>query len=79
MDGKIRERAVKDRSVIGSFASVKKERNVSMEVKRYLRNSILLPTMTYGSETWMWNRAVKSACCGNELSESGIWSDKMGR
>ncbi len=31
-----------------------------MEVKRGLRNSILLPTLTYGSETWTWNRAHQS-------------------
>ncbi len=50
MDGEIRERAVKDRSVIvGSLARVMKRRDVSMEIKRGLRNSILLPTLMYGS------------------------------
>ncbi len=29
-------------------------------VKRGLRNSTLLPTLTYGSEKWMWNRAQQS-------------------
>ena len=48
MEGEIRERAVKGRSVIGSLARVMKGRKVSMEVKRGLRNSILLPTLTYG-------------------------------
>ncbi len=57
MEGEVRERAVKGRSVIGSLARVMKGRSVSMEVKRCLRNSILLPTLTYGSETRMWNRA----------------------
>ncbi len=46
----VRERAVKGRSVIGSLAKVMKGRNVSMEVKRGLRNGILLPTLTYGPE-----------------------------
>ncbi len=54
------EKAVKGRSVIGSLERVKKGRNVSMEVKRGLRNGIPLPTMTYGSETWPWNRAQQS-------------------
>ncbi len=63
MDGEIRERAVKGRSVIGSLARVMKGRNVSMEVKRGLKNSILLPTLTYGSETWTWNMAQQSRVC----------------
>ncbi len=33
------------RSVVGSLAGVMKGRNVSMDVKRGLRNSILLPTL----------------------------------
>ncbi len=55
MDGEMRGKAVKGRSVIGSLAKVIKGRNVSMKVKTGLRNSILLPTLTYGSQTWMWN------------------------
>ena len=61
MKGKI-ERAVKGRSVIGLLVRVMRGKSVSMEVKRGLRNSILLPTLTYGSETWTWNRAQQSEC-----------------
>ncbi len=60
MNGKLREKAVKGRSVIGSLARVRKRRSVSMEVKRGLRNSILLPTLRYGSETYPWNGAQQS-------------------
>ncbi len=49
----VRKRAVKGRSTIGSLAKVMKGRSVSMEVKRGLRNIILLPTLMYGSETWI--------------------------
>ena len=42
----IREKVVKGRSVIGFLVRVMKGRNVSMEVERCLRNSILLPTST---------------------------------
>ncbi len=49
----VRDRAVKGKSFIGSLARVMKGRSVSMEVKRGLRNSILLPTLMYVSETWM--------------------------
>ncbi len=52
MEGEVRETVVRDRRVIGSPARVMKERNVSMEIKRGLGNSVLLPTLTYGSETW---------------------------
>ncbi len=51
MDGEIRGKAVKGRSVIGSLARVMKGRNVFIEVKKGLRNSILLLTLMYGSET----------------------------
>ena len=57
MEGDIQERVVKGRNVIGSLARIMKGRSVSMDVKRGLRNSIVLPTLTYGSETWTWNAA----------------------
>ncbi len=50
----------KGRSVVGLLVGVVKGRNVSMEVKRGLRNSILLPTLTYGSENWTWNGMQQS-------------------
>ncbi len=56
----LRERAVKGRSVTGSLARVMKGRNVSKEVKRSLRNSILFPTLMYGSEERTWNRGQQS-------------------
>ncbi len=43
-------------------------RNMSMEVKRGLRNSILLPTLTYGSENWTCNWAQQSRVRAVELS-----------
>ncbi len=64
----VRERAVKGRSVIGSLGRVMKGRNVSVEVKRGLRNGVFLPTSTYGSETWMWNRAQQLRVCAVEMS-----------
>ncbi len=53
----VRERTVKGRNITGSLARVMKGRSVFTEVKRGPRNSILLPTLMYGSETWTWNRA----------------------
>ncbi len=50
MEGEIRERVMRGRPGVGLLVGVMKGRNVSMDVKRGLRNSILLPTLTYGSE-----------------------------
>ncbi len=55
-------------SVIGSLVRVMKGRNVSIQVKRGLRNCILLPTSTYGSETWTWNRAQLPGVHAVEMS-----------
>ncbi|KAK3893161.1 hypothetical protein Pcinc_003002 [Petrolisthes cinctipes] len=68
MEGEIRERAVKGRQVIGSLGRIMKGRSVSMEVKRGLRNSIILPTLTYASETWTWNRVHQSRIGAVEMS-----------
>ena len=48
---------------------IMKGRNVSIEVKRGLRNSIFLSTLPYGSDL----STVKSAYWGNEVSERGNW------
>ncbi len=45
---------------MGSLAVVMKGRTVSMDVKRGMRNSILLPTLTCGLESWTWNGAQQS-------------------
>ena len=51
MEGEIRE-GYERQGVVGSLARIMRGRNVSMEVKRGLRNNILLLTLTYDSETW---------------------------
>ncbi len=76
MEGEIRERVMKGRSVVGSLAGVMKGRTVSMDVKRGLRHSILLPTLTYGSENWTWNGAQQSRVRAvDELLERSMWSE----
>ena len=39
-----------------------------MEIKRELCNSILLPTLNRGSETWTWNRAQQLRVSAVEMS-----------
>ncbi len=88
MEGEIREQAMKGICVVGLLAGVMKGMNVSMDMKRGLRNSILLPTLTFGSENWTWNgaqqlrvRAIEMSylrgLCGvsreDELSKDCVW------
>ncbi len=47
-----RERALQGRKVVGSLRCIMNGRSVSMEVKRDLRNTVIVPTLTYASETW---------------------------
>ncbi len=45
-----------------------KGRNVSMAVKRGIKNSVILPTLSNASETWTWNAAQQSRIRGVETS-----------
>ncbi len=51
MEGEIRERTVMGRQVMGALERVMKGRSVSMAVKKGVRNSVILPTLSYASET----------------------------
>ncbi len=68
MDGEIRERATQGRKVIGSLGQVMRERTVSRKVKKALRDSIIVPTVAYASETWVWNQSQKSKIQATEMS-----------
>ncbi len=59
---------MKGRSVVGSLAGVMKGRSVSVDVKRGLRNNILLPTLAYGSKNWTWNEVQHSRVHAVEMS-----------
>ncbi len=67
MKGEVRERVVKGRQVVSALERVMRG-SVSMEVKRGTRRSIILPTLSYGSETWTWNVAQQSRICAVEMS-----------
>ncbi len=51
-EGETRERALQGRKVVGSLRRIMSGRSVSMEVKRDLRNTVIVPTLTYASKTW---------------------------
>ncbi len=45
-----------------------RERTVSREVKKALRDSIIVPTVAYASETWVWNQSQRSKVQAVEMS-----------
>ncbi len=54
-EGETRERTLQERKVVGSLGCIMNGRRVSMEVKRALRNTVIVPILTYTSKTWAWN------------------------
>ncbi len=36
-----------------------KGRTVSMEIKKALHNSVIIPTLMYAGKTWTWNEAQR--------------------
>lgn len=52
MKGKVRERTVNRRQTIGSIKRIMRGRGVNMKVRKGLRNSMVLPTLTYAPEKW---------------------------
>ncbi len=57
-----------------------KERTVSKEIKKELRNSIIIPTVTYEIETWKWNKCKRSTIQVFKMNylRSGCGVNKMG-
>ncbi len=58
-EGETRERALQERKVLGSLGRIMNGRSVSIEVKRVLRSTVIVPTLTYASETWAWNESQR--------------------
>ncbi len=67
-EGETRERALQGRKVVGSLRRIIIGRGVSMKVKRDLRNTVMVPTLTYASETWAWNESQRSRVQAVEMS-----------
>ncbi len=45
-----------------------RERTVSREAKKALRDTIIVPTVAYVSETWVWNQSQRSKIQAAEMS-----------
>ncbi len=63
-----KERIMQGRKVAGSLGRIMNGRSVSMEVKRDLRNTVVIPTLTYARETWSWNESQRSRVQAVEMS-----------
>ncbi len=63
-----REKALQGRKVVGSLGRIMNGRSVSMEIKRDLRNTVIVPTLTYASKTWAWNESQRSGVQAVEMS-----------
>ena len=68
--------------VVGTLKAVTRNRVVSMEVKKSLHDSVVIPTLTYGSEAWTLMEKHKSRVRGVEMSysrsECGVtWRDRL--
>ncbi len=69
MEGEIREITVKGRQVMGALKKrVMKGRNACTAVKRGIRNTVILPILSYTSETWTWNAAQQLRIRAVEMS-----------
>ncbi len=71
MEREIRERTVKGRQVrcVGESYGGKKCKHGGK--KKGIRNSVILPTLPYTSETWTWNAAQQS--CIRAVEMSYLW------
>ncbi len=54
--------------MVGALGHIMSSRSVSMEVKRDLRNTVIVPTFTYASKTWAWNESQRSRLQAVEMS-----------
>ncbi len=76
-EGEMRERALQGRRVVWSLGWITNGRSVSMEVKRDLRNTIIVPILTYANETWVCNESQRSRVQTMEMSdvEECLWCE----
>ncbi len=78
VEGKVRDREVKGSQVVGTLERIMKGRSVSMEVRKGIKNSIILPTFLQASETWTWNVAITNAKAVEMSYLRGACGVKMG-
>ncbi len=65
------ERALHGRKVVRSLGHIMTGRSVSREVKKDLRYTVIVPTLTYASKPWAWSKSGS----GNELFDECMWCE----
>ena len=68
MKDEMRERSMQEKEVVGSLGRMMKEWTVSMEVREGLCDGIIVLTITYVRETWVWYEKQKSRIQVVEIS-----------
>ena len=81
LGSEVEERVKQGRKVSGALKSVTRNRNVNVKVKKTLHDSVLMPTMLYGCETWTLLEGQKSRLRAVEMgylrSACGVtWRDR---
>ncbi|MCP4337615.1 MAG: reverse transcriptase family protein, partial [Desulfobulbaceae bacterium] len=82
LEDEMQERVQQGKRVVGTLKSVTRNRAMSMEVKKTLHDSVVIPTLTYGSEAWTMTGRHKSRVRGVEMSylrsACGVtWRDRL--
>ncbi len=60
LDDEVGERVQQGRRAVGMLKAATRNRAMSMEVKKTLHDSVVIPTLTYGSEAWPVSGRFKS-------------------
>ncbi len=68
MEEEVREKSLQGRKVVGSLGRMMKGRPVNMEIKKALRDCIMVPTLPYTSDTWRSNEGQRSRIKAVEMS-----------
>ena len=68
MEKELNHRITQARKSAGALGGMWNNRGVSIEVKRRMYESIVVPTVLYGSETWTWSRRVNKKVNVMEMS-----------
>ena len=70
----VEQRTKEGMATYGAMKSIWKVKEVGMNAKKALYESIIVPTVLYGGETWGL-REAETRCYGDEVSEKYVWSD----
>ena len=66
-DKEMERRKIAGSRVSGALRPLVRSKNVSLQAKKLMHNAILLPSITYGSETWTWLKKDESSINAVEM------------